>query len=84
MTDQQILDTARDVGWNVEHRASCDYLIRFAKEVIRRTETEWFAPLPDVQIDDLTRKQFGPLAASDMQRQFARRVERAHGIGGKE
>ena len=34
MTDEQILQTARDVGWNVEHKASNDYLVRFARALM--------------------------------------------------
>lgn len=30
MTDGEILAIARDVGWNTEHRATNDYLVRFA------------------------------------------------------
>lgn len=72
MTDEEVLKVASSVGWNIEHKASCDYLVRFARALMH--------PLTDEQIDDLTRQQFGPLAASDMQRQFARLVEKAHGI----
>ena len=34
MTDEQILQTARSVGWNTEHKASNDYLVRFARALM--------------------------------------------------
>lgn len=43
MTDQQILECAQEVGFNLEHRATNDCLLRFAKEVILKTEAEWIA-----------------------------------------
>lgn len=36
MTDEQILMTAREVGWNTEHRATNDYLVRFARALMNK------------------------------------------------
>ena len=34
MTDETILAIAREVGWNTEHKASNDYLIKFARALM--------------------------------------------------
>lgn len=34
MTDGEILKIASEVGWNVEHKASNDYLVRFARALM--------------------------------------------------
>ena len=34
MTDGEILKIASDVGWNTEHKASNDYLIKFARALM--------------------------------------------------
>lgn len=34
MTDGEILAIAREVGWNVEHRATNDYIIKFARALM--------------------------------------------------
>ena len=36
MTDEQILAVAREVGWNTEHKASNDYLVRFARALMAK------------------------------------------------
>lgn len=49
MTDSQIISAAREVGWNTEHAASNEYLIRFAKKIISVTHTNWFKADGDVK-----------------------------------
>ena len=36
MTDETILALAREVGWNTEHKASNDYLVRFARALMAK------------------------------------------------
>lgn len=71
MTEEEILAVARSVGWNTEHKASCDYLVRFAKALGP-------TPLTDEEIDMINR--VGWFNIHD----FARAIEKAHGIGDKE
>ena len=41
MTDEEVLRIASDVGWNIEHKASCDYLIKFARALLGKQKA-WF------------------------------------------
>lgn len=41
MTDEQILAVAREVGWNTEHRATNDYIVRFARALMDKHRA-WF------------------------------------------
>lgn len=38
MTDGEILKTASEAGWNVEHRATNDYIIKFARELLQKMQ----------------------------------------------
>lgn len=33
MTDEEVLKVASDVGWNIEHRATNDYIIKLARTI---------------------------------------------------
>lgn len=40
MTDQQIIELARKLGWNVEHQETNKMLILFAKAIQERSTNE--------------------------------------------
>jgi hypothetical protein len=40
MTDQQIIDLARQLGWNIEHQETNKMLILFAKAIQERSINE--------------------------------------------
>lgn len=68
MTDEEVLKVASEVGWNVEHKATNDYLVRFARALGP-------TPLTDEEIDMINRIGWFNI------RDFARAIEKAHGIG---
>lgn len=34
-TESELIDVAKKIGWNVEHAATNEYLIRFAREILK-------------------------------------------------
>ena len=55
MTDGEILAVAREVGWNTEHKASNDYLVRFARALM---DKRWVA-LTDAELAEFSDAKLG-------------------------
>lgn len=56
LSDEAILSMARRAGWNTEHVATNDYLIRFAR-VLAVTQKEWMGQTDDQAVQEAVAKE---------------------------
>lgn len=73
MTDGKILAIAREVGWNTEHRATNDYIVRLAKAIAahereqQRAAIDFLTRAYDIlkkEVDELHQAQRDQIAAA--------------------